>query len=47
MRDEAGTIVPMFMNFVNGTSDRVGMPEARNAELALDGMKALERWWIS
>lgn len=47
VRDDAGTIVPMFMNFVNGTSDRVGMPEARNAELALDGMKALERWWIS
>ncbi|MCR6502787.1 ABC transporter substrate-binding protein [Shinella sp. CPCC 101442] len=45
--DDGGTIVPMFMNYVNGLGEAVQTPERQNADLPLDGMKAIERWWVT
>lgn len=47
VRDDAGTIVPMFMNYVFGLGEKVGTPEKLSADLPLDGMKAIERWWVA
>ncbi|MBL0373349.1 ABC transporter substrate-binding protein [Rhizobium sp. KVB221] len=47
VQEDGGTIIPMFMNYVNGLSEKVQTPERQNADLPLDGMKAIERWWIS
>lgn len=47
LHDDGGTIVPMFMNYVNAVSDSVQTSDKQNAELPLDGMKAVERWWIA
>lgn len=46
VRDDGATIVPMFMNYVNGLGEGVKTPERQNADLPLDGMKAIERWWV-
>lgn len=43
---DAATIVPMFMNYVNGLGQAVQTPEKQSADLPLDGMKAIERWWV-
>lgn len=47
VNEDGATIVPMFMNYVNAVADNVHAPESQNADLPLDGMKAIERWWIS
>ncbi|HEX2527172.1 MAG TPA: ABC transporter substrate-binding protein [Geminicoccus sp.] len=47
VRDDGGTIVPMFMNYVHGLGEGVGTPEQIAADLPLDGMKAIERWWVA
>ena len=46
LNEDGGTVVPMFMNYVHGLSATVGAPEAVNQDMPLDGMKAMERWWI-
>jgi peptide/nickel transport system substrate-binding protein len=47
VRDDGGTIVPMFMNYVYGLGAQVGTPEKLGADLSLDGMRAIERWWVA
>lgn len=47
LNEDGATIVPMFMNYVNAMADNVHTPEKQNADLPLDGMKAIERWWIA
>lgn len=47
VNEDGATIVPMFMNYVNAMADNVHAPEKQNADLPLDGMKAIERWWIA
>jgi len=46
VRDDGGTVVPMFANYVFATSDKI-----RHDTLAgnwnLDGMKFTERWWFA
>lgn len=47
VHEDGGTIVPMFMNYVYGFGAKVGTPDKLNADLPLDGMKAIERWWVA
>ena len=43
--DEGGVLIPMFANYVMATSDKVEHgPVAAN--WAMDGFKAIERWWF-
>jgi peptide/nickel transport system substrate-binding protein len=43
--DDGGVLIPMFANYVMATSDKVEHgPVAAN--WAMDGFKAIERWWF-
>jgi peptide/nickel transport system substrate-binding protein len=45
VRDEGGTVVPMYASYVGAISNDVGHDElAPNWDL--DGLRALERWWL-
>ena len=45
-RDEGGTIIPMFTNFVYAHNDKIGNPEVVGSTWELDGARAYERWWF-
>ncbi|MBB4302016.1 peptide/nickel transport system substrate-binding protein [Rhodobium orientis] len=45
-RDDGGTIIPMFANYVMATSDKVGHDEL-GANWSLDGFRCIERWWFA
>jgi len=45
VRDDGGTIVPLFSNVVVGVSDKVGTPDRLAGNFVLDGLKNHERWW--
>jgi peptide/nickel transport system substrate-binding protein len=46
VRDKGGVVVPMFANYVFGTSDKIAHGTmAGNWDL--DGEKFHERWWYS
>lgn len=46
VKDDGGTIIPMYASYVYAHSDRVAHgPLAANR--ALDGWKAIERWWMA
>ena len=44
---DGGVVVPMFANYVFGTSTNVATPEKLAGNWELDGMKAAERWWFA
>lgn len=46
VRDEGGTIVPMFADFVHGLRDRVRHGDKVSGMWVLDGHKWFERWWL-
>lgn len=46
IRDEGGQIVPLFANWVDAISDRVGTPEHLSGVQNLDGSRAVSRWWF-
>lgn len=45
-RDEGGTILPMFTNYVYAHSDKLGHAEQVGATWELDGARAYQRWWF-
>lgn len=45
-RDDGGTIIPMFSNFIDGKSERIQHGPLANNRF-LDGWKAVERWWVA
>jgi len=45
-RDDGGTVVPMFSNYVMGMSDRIQHGQMA-ANWDMDGHKFTERWWFS
>ncbi|MGB0846623.1 MAG: ABC transporter substrate-binding protein [Thiolinea sp.] len=45
VRDEAGTAIPMFNNYVFASSDKVSQPEQMGNNWPLDGNRAIQRWW--
>ena len=47
IRDEGGQIIPLFANWVDAKSDRVGTPVHLSATQSLDGARALSRWWFN
>jgi len=46
LRDEGGAIIPLFANYVDGISRRVGHDQLGN-NWDLDGLRAAERWWFA
>ena len=43
-RDDGGTIVPMFLNYIDARNDRVAHGPVASDRF-LDGWKLIERWW--
>ena len=43
VRDEGGSVIPMFASYVFATSDKVGLPEQMASNWDQDG----ERWWFA
>lgn len=46
-RDDGGTIIPFFNNFVYGARSNVGTPENLAASWESDGARAASRWWFT
>jgi len=44
--DDGGVLIPMFANYVMAMSDKVEHGDVA-ANWAMDGFKAIERWWFS
>ena len=44
VRDEGGTIVPMFASYVFATSEKLSLPEQIASNWDLDGERWMERW---
>jgi len=47
MRDEGGTIVPVFRNFVYARRSNVQHEANMSGNWALDGSRGAERWWFA
>ncbi|WP_375688603.1 ABC transporter substrate-binding protein [Pseudooceanicola sp. LIPI14-2-Ac024] len=45
-RDDGGSIIPMFSNFIDGKSEKIRHGALANNRF-LDGWKAIERWWMA
>jgi peptide/nickel transport system substrate-binding protein len=45
IRDEGGTVVPVFADFVDVASKKVKFAE-RASDWPLDGNRCAERWWF-
>ncbi len=46
VRDDGGTVVPMFANYVFAVSDKVQHPASMAGNWDLDGERFMERWWF-
>jgi len=46
-RDDGGTVIPFFNNFVYGARANVGTPEKLAASWENDGGRAASRWWFT
>ena len=46
-RDDGGTIIPMFLNFVYARRSNVAHGERLAANWELDGARAPSRWWFT
>ncbi len=44
-KDDSGTVVPMYNQMVEGSSDKLGHGPI-SGHMALDGMRTAERWWF-
>lgn len=47
VRDDGGTIVPMFAQYVFAISDKVNHEENMASNWAMDGERFAERWWFA
>ena len=47
VRDEGGVLIPVFANWVQALSDKIGTPGQIAGNWTLDGMKNIERWWFA
>jgi peptide/nickel transport system substrate-binding protein len=45
VRDDGGTVVPLFNNYIMGLSTKIGHDQMAN-NWSLDGFRAVERWWF-
>jgi len=46
-RDDGGTVIPFFNNFVYGARANVGTPDQLAASWEADGARAASRWWFT
>jgi len=46
VHNDGGAIIPMFANYVFGTSKKIGKPEVIASNSDLDGNRWAERWWF-
>ncbi len=46
VHNQSGAIIPMFANYVFGTSKKIGKPDIIGSNLDLDGSRWAERWWF-
>ncbi|MGF1563432.1 MAG: ABC transporter substrate-binding protein [Geminicoccaceae bacterium] len=46
-RDDGGTIIPFFNNFVYAARSNVGLPDQLAASWENDGARAASRWWFN
>ncbi|MCK5275188.1 MAG: ABC transporter substrate-binding protein [Alphaproteobacteria bacterium] len=46
VNEEGGVIIPMFANYVMGLSNKVAH-DKMGANWAMDGFRAIERWWFA
>jgi peptide/nickel transport system substrate-binding protein len=47
LNDDGGTICPMFANYINAVSKKIGHDDKVAANWDTDGGKAAERWWFA
>ncbi len=47
VRDDGGSVIPMYANFVDARSEKVAHGEQVANNWELDGWKLLERWWFA
>ena len=47
VRDEGGSVIPMYANNVDAISTKIATPEQVAGNWDLDGWKSLERWWFA
>ena len=45
--NQGGVIIPMFANYVFGTSNAIGTPEKMASNWDMDGERWAERWWFA
>jgi peptide/nickel transport system substrate-binding protein len=45
MRDDGGTLIPFFNNFVYAARSTIGVPDQLAASWECDGARAASRWW--
>lgn len=46
LRDEGGSVIPLFANNVFAMSRKVGHPASMAGNWELDGGRSIERWWF-
>ena len=47
VRDDGGTVVPMYSNFVDARSSKLAREDAIGGNWELDGFMCVERWWFA
>jgi len=47
LRDEGGTVIPLFANNVFAISDKIGTSDNIAGNWELDGGRLLDRWWFA
>lgn len=45
LRDDGGVLIPMFANFVQAMSDKIGTPDTIGNVWMMDSARMAERWW--
>ena len=44
---EGGSLIPAYIQSIEGVAANVMHPEALSGTFELDGMRGLQRWWIA
>ncbi len=47
VRDDGGTVIPMFMAYTHCATKTIGLPDKIANNWELDGHKNGERWWFA
>ncbi len=46
VRDDGGSLIFAYGNYIDAASDAVGVPESVSNQYELDGFRALDSWWF-